>query len=227
MPTRQLHITAGNAPEVPMVSALRLILSKSAGAIKLPFGSTLPGAMLALSAIATAPEHPLVQHLSIVYWQGGDENIENILFAPGAFDRIVVWGAPDAVTSVQSRALFTKIVSFNPRYGVSLIGREAFRNDLKQVAFLAAMDTMIYSQKACTASLVHYVEGTAAHERQCLVAYMRRGQGREQIARARPRERESRRGADRGSRAHRRARPASSRASKSSGACISPFSPRM
>jgi hypothetical protein len=162
MPTRQLHITAGNAPEVPMVSALRLILSKSAGAIKLPFGSTLPGAMLAILASATVPDHPLIQNLSIVYWQGGDESVENILFAPGAFDRIVVWGAPDAVTSVQSRALFTKIVSFNPRYGVSLIGREAFQDDLKQVAFLAAMDTMIYSQKACTASLVHYVEGTAA-----------------------------------------------------------------
>jgi hypothetical protein len=161
MPTRQLHITAGNAPEVPMVSALRLILSKSVGAIKMPFGSTLPGAMLALSAIAAVPEHPLMQNLSIVYWQGGDESIENILFAPGAFDRIVVWGAPGAVTSVQSRALFTKIVSFNPRYGVSMIGREAFQNELKQVAFLAAMDTMIYSQKACNASLVHYVEGTA------------------------------------------------------------------
>jgi len=161
MPTRQLHITAGNAPEVPMVSALRLILSKSVGVIKMPFGSTLPGAMLALSPVAALPKHPLTQNLSIVYWQGGDESIENALFAPGAFDRIVVWGAPGAVTSVQSRALFTKMVSFNPRYGVSLIGREAFQNDLKQVAFLAAMDTMIYSQKACTASLVHYVEGTA------------------------------------------------------------------
>ena len=160
MPTRQLHITAGNAPEVPMVSALRLILSKSAGVIKMPFGSTLPGAMLGLAAMATVPNHPLTQNLSIVYWQGGDEHIENVLFAPGAFDRIVVWGAPGAVTSVQARALFTKVVSFNPRYGVSLIGREAFAGDLQQVAFLAAMDTMIYSQKACTASLVHYVEGS-------------------------------------------------------------------
>lgn len=162
MPTRQLHITAGNAPEVPMVSALRLILSKSAGAVKIPFGSTLPGAMVGLAALATVPDHPLTQNLSIVYWRGGDEGIENILFAPGAFDRIVVWGAPGAVTSVQARALFTKVVAFNPRYGVSLIGREAFAGDVRQVAFLAAMDTMIYSQKACTASLVHYVEGSSA-----------------------------------------------------------------
>ncbi|MEW5941584.1 MAG: acyl-CoA reductase [Chloroflexota bacterium] len=159
MPTRQLHITAGNAPEVPLVSALRLILSKSVGAVKLPFGVTLPGALLALAAYVAAPTHPLTQNLSIVYWQGGDEGVENILFTPGAFDRIVVWGAPEAVTSVHARAAFTKVVSFNPRYGVSLIGREAFANNLDEVAFAAAMDTMIYSQKACAASQVHYVEG--------------------------------------------------------------------
>ena len=143
-----------------MVSALRLILSKSAGAIKMPFGSTLPGAMLGLAAWATVPDHPLTRNLSIVYWQGGDERVESVLVMPGAFDRIVVWGAPGAVASVQSRARFTKVVSFDPRYGVSLIGREAFGGDLGQVASLAAMDAMIYSQKACTASLVHYVEGS-------------------------------------------------------------------
>jgi len=159
MPTRQLHITAGNAPEVPWVSALRLILTKSVGVVKMPYGSTLPGALLALAAVTAASEHPLVQHLSIVYWQGGDESIENVLFAPGAFDRIVVWGAPEAVTSVGSRAAFTKTVSFNPRYGASLIGREAFSKDLEQVVFAAAMDAMIYSQKSCTASLIQYVEG--------------------------------------------------------------------
>jgi hypothetical protein len=159
MPTRQLHITAGNAPEVPWVSALRLILSKSAGAVKMPYGSTLSGALLGLAVATAAPEHPLAQHLSIVYWQGGDESIENVLFAPGAFDRIAVWGAPEAVASVHARAAFTKTISFNPRYGASLVGRQAFSEDLDQVVFAAAMDAMIYSQKACTASQVQYVEG--------------------------------------------------------------------
>ena len=159
MPTRQLHITAGNAPQVPLISALRLILTKSAGVIKFPYEATLPGALLSLSAYAAAPDHPLTQNLSAVYWQGGDESIENILLAPGAFDRVVVWGAPQAVASVQSRALYTRVISFNPRYGVSLIGQEAFTANLDEVAFLGAMDAMIYNQKACNASQVHYVEG--------------------------------------------------------------------
>jgi hypothetical protein len=159
MPTRQLHITAGNAPQVPLISALRLILTKSAGVIKFPFEATLPGALLSLAAYAAAPDHPLTQNLSAVYWQGGDESLENILLMPGAFDRVVVWGAPQAVASVQSRSLYTRVISFNPRYGVSLIGGESFTEDLDEVAFLGAMDAMIYNQKACNASQVHYLEG--------------------------------------------------------------------
>jgi len=159
MPTRQLHITAGNAPQVPLISALRLILTKSAGVIKFPFEVTLPGALLSLAAYAAAPDHPLTQNLSAVYWQGGDESVENVLLMPGAFDRVVVWGAPQAVASVQSRSLYTRVISFNPRYGISLIGQEAFAGDLGEVAFFGAMDTMIYNQKACNASQVHYVEG--------------------------------------------------------------------
>jgi hypothetical protein len=164
MPTRQLHITAGNAPQIPLVSALRLVLTKSVGVIKCPLEVTLPGALLALAAVAAAPNHPLTRHLSVVYWHGGDESVETTLLAPGTFDRIVVWGAPEAVASVQSRALFTKIVCFNPRYGLSLIGHEAFAGEdrLRQVAFAAATDVMIYNQKACTASQVQYVEGTEA-----------------------------------------------------------------
>lgn len=160
MPTRQLHITAGNAPAVPIVSALRAIGTKSAAVIKSPYGATLPGALLAAAACSVAPDHPITRSLSVVYWPGGDEAVEGPFFLPGAFDRIVVWGAPDAVASVRKRAMFTKIVCLNPRYGMSWIGREAFEpGALQGVAARAAVDTMIWNQKACIASLVHYVEG--------------------------------------------------------------------
>ena len=122
MPTRQLHITAGNAPEVPLISALRAVLTKSAAVIKLPYGATLTGALFAMAAAAGAPEHPITQNLSMVYWPGGDRAVEDVLFQHGAFDRIIVWGSPETVASVQSRALFTRVICLNPRYGVSLIG---------------------------------------------------------------------------------------------------------
>ena len=157
LPTRQLHITAGNSPLVPLASMLRAIWTKSAATIKLPYGATLAGAYLALLAARTFPDHPLTRHLSVLYWPGGDEQFEAPLFLPGRYDRIVVWGAPDAVLSVRERAAFTKTVTFNPRYGVSLIGREAF-SDLPQVVGRAVCDTLIQSQKACIASQIHYLE---------------------------------------------------------------------
>ncbi len=157
-PTRQLHITAGNAPGIPIISALRMLLTRSVGVIKLPAGAILPGALLALAAASAAPDHLLTRHLSVVYWPGGDESVEQVLFAPGAFDRIIVWGAPGAVASVQARAAFTRTITFNPRYGVLLVGREAFDN-LEDVVLRAAQDTLIYNQKACNAAFVHYVEG--------------------------------------------------------------------
>jgi hypothetical protein len=160
MPTRQLHITAGNAPEVPLISALRAVLTKSAAVIKLPYGATLTGALFSVAATAAAPEHPITKNLSMVYWPGGEESIENILFMPNVFDRVVVWGSPETVASVQSRAVFTRVICLNPRYGVSLIGNEAFSGNLEETGMKASMDVMIYNQKACTSSLVHYVEGT-------------------------------------------------------------------
>ena len=161
MPTRQLHITAGNAPQIPFFSALRAIATKSAAVIKSPYGATMPGAILALAALAAMPEHPITQNLSIVYWPGGDESIEAPFFSPGAFDRIIVWGAPEAVASVKQRAVLSKVLTFNPRYGVSFIGREAFKEkDLLPIAIKAARDSLVANQKACIASQIHYVEGT-------------------------------------------------------------------
>jgi hypothetical protein len=161
MPTRQLHITAGNTPEVPIISTLRAVLTKSAAVIKLPYGAILPGALLAMAAYEAAPNHPITQNLSLVYWHGGDESIENILFAPGAFDRIVVWGRPTTVAAVQSKTPFTKTIFLNPRYGISLIGNEAFSGKLEETIDRALTDVLAYNQKACISSLVHYVEGTA------------------------------------------------------------------
>ncbi|MBI2889828.1 MAG: hypothetical protein HYY13_03480 [Nitrospirae bacterium] len=162
MPTRQLHITAGNSPAVPIVSALRAFATKSASVIKSPSGALIPGALLGLAMARHVPDHPLTRHTSIVYWQGGDAGLEDVLFSPLFFDRIVVWGAPDAVASVRARALYNRVITFNPRYGVTWIGREAFSDPLEEVAARAAGDSMIWNQKACIASLVHYVEGSEA-----------------------------------------------------------------
>lgn len=158
MPTRQLHVTAGNSPLVPVLSFLRGLATKGACVVKSPAEACAASAILAAAMHAVDARHPITRHTSLVYWSGGDRAIEDTLFAPGAFDRVVVWGAAESVRSVRLRSQ-AKTLFFNPRYGLSLIGREAFAGRLDDVAARATIDALIWEQRACTASLVHYVEG--------------------------------------------------------------------
>ena len=164
LPTLQIHVTAGNAPVVAPMSALRLLATRSGGVVKLPAGSILPGAALAVALHAAADAHPaarpVLDALSLVYWRGGDAAIEQHLFDPAVFDRVVVWGAPDAVESVGGLARGIRTLTFNPRYGVSLIGRETLTSSSARdaAARLAAADVLVWNQRACIASLIHYVE---------------------------------------------------------------------
>ncbi len=159
LPTRQVHITAGNSPLVPILSSLRALATRSRSLIKSPYGATLPGALLALAMLSVDPDHPLVRNTSIVYWKGGDRDVEDRLLTPALFDRIVVWGSPAAVESMSARPIPVRQVYFNPRYGVSLIGAGALGDGVGETAARAAQDVMIWNQKACIASMVHYVEG--------------------------------------------------------------------
>jgi Acyl-CoA reductase (LuxC) len=159
-PTTQLHITAGNSPVVPAISALRAFATKGAVTVKLPAGALVAGAAFALALHVAAPDHPLTRHASIVYWAGGEEAVESALLRHGVFDRIVVWGSRASVDAVASRAAGTKTLVFNPRYGISLIGRAAVTPEtIQETVRRAAQDTFVWNQQACIASLVHYVEG--------------------------------------------------------------------
>lgn len=162
MPTRQLHITAGNAPIVPFVSFLRALATKGAAVVKSPAGATFATTLLASAMRELDPDHPITRHTSLVYWRGGERQVEDVLFARGAFDRLVMWGSAEAVGSVTTRAEHTRQVLLRPRVGMSLIGREALGERVEDVAARAAADTMIANQAACTSSLVHYVEATRA-----------------------------------------------------------------
>jgi hypothetical protein len=156
MPMRQLHITAGNSPLIPVISAVRGLGVKGAVTLKMPSGALAAGGALAVAMHFAGPEHPLTRHGSVVYWQGGDRRMEDRLFTSETFDRIVVWGAPAAVDSVRARAGLTKTLTFNPRYGASMIGAEALLPDaFEHTVRRAATDTLVWNQKACIASLVH------------------------------------------------------------------------
>jgi hypothetical protein len=160
-PTRQLHITAGTSPVIPLISALRAIATKSPAVIK-SSSSVLSAALLAVAIHAVDPDHPVARELSLVWWPGGDRRVEDVLLAPGRFDRLVAWGSAATLASLRARAPTLPAMFLGPRTGVSFIGRQALRQDLAGVARRAVADSLAGDQESCSASLVHYVEVSRA-----------------------------------------------------------------
>jgi hypothetical protein len=165
VPTRQLHVTAGNSPVVPIVSALWAYATKGAAVIKAPRDAVLGATLLAGAIAEMDPEHPLSRHLSLVYWAGGDRDMEDAVLAGGRFERAVVWGSAATLVDLTPRLAVAggamRTLLLGPRTGASVITRGALA-DLEGTAARAASDSVIADQAACTASLIHIVEGTDA-----------------------------------------------------------------
>ena len=64
--------------------------------------------------------------MSAVYWRGGDERIERMLYRPQYFDKIVAWGGGDAINNViKYLGPGFQLVSFDPKTSISMIGPRA------------------------------------------------------------------------------------------------------
>jgi Acyl-CoA reductase (LuxC) len=162
VPTTQLHITAGNAPVVPVTSLLWAWSTKGASVLK-PAAEAVPlVAGIGAAIVSVDPSHPLARHTTLAYWRGGDARVEDVLLAEGAFDRRLVWGTDDAIRAIGSRGDGTDTILMRPRHAISLIGRKAVESDLDGSARLAASDSVVADQQACMSSLLHLIEGDAA-----------------------------------------------------------------
>jgi hypothetical protein len=100
--------------------------------------------------------------MSAVYWRGGDDAVEQVLYRPQYFDKIVAWGGGDAINNViKYLGPGFQLVSFDPKTSISMVGNEAFESDqtLDLAADLASADVMILNQEACVSSRFIYLEG--------------------------------------------------------------------
>lgn len=159
---RLIHVLPGNSPGVAIKSVAQGAMVKGINLLKM--SSADPFTMVAIlrTMAAIDPEHPIVKSMSAVYWRGGDDSIERLLYRPQYFDKIVAWGGGDAINNVvKYLGPGFQLVSFDPKTSISMVGREALVSDetMDRVAELAAFDVMILNQEACAASRFLYVEG--------------------------------------------------------------------
>jgi hypothetical protein len=74
--------------------------------------------------------HPVTRHLSVGYWKGGDEEIEQLLYQPRNVEKIVAWGGMNSIKHI-ARYIQPGIdlITLEPKLSSSIIGREAFADD--------------------------------------------------------------------------------------------------
>ncbi len=159
---RLIHVLPGNSPGVAVKSVAQGAMVKAVNLFKMP--SSDPFTMVAILRIMAEldPHHPIVKSMSAVYWRGGDDAVERVLYRPQYFDKIVAWGGGDAITNVvKYLGPGFQLISFDPKTSISMVGREALHSDdgMAEVAGLAAADVMTLNQEACVASRFLFVEG--------------------------------------------------------------------
>ena len=159
---RLIHVLPGNSPGVVVKSIAQGAMVKAVNLFKM--SSADPFTMVAIlrSMAEIDPNHPMVQSMSAVYWRGGDNSVEPILYRPQYFDKIVAWGGGDAINNViKYLGPGFQLVSFDPKTSISMVGKEAHASEetLDLAADLASGDVMILNQEACVASRFIYAEG--------------------------------------------------------------------
>ena len=160
---RLIHVLPGNSPGMGIRSIAQSALVKSVSLFKMASADPFSTTAFLRTMAEVDPNHPVVQSMSAIYWRGGDETVERILYRPQYFDKLVAWGGGDAITNVMKYiGPGFQLVSFDPKTSISMVGKEVFASDeaLADAAELNARDVSILNQEACVCSRFTFLEAS-------------------------------------------------------------------
>ena len=158
---RTLHIVAGNAVPLSLITIVRNMVLRSDAIIKAPSNDPFTALAIARTMVEMAPNHPLTQHLSVAYWKGGDKAFETRLYQPHNLEKIVAWGGFASLRHV-TRYIQPglELISLDPKRSASIVGRDTFNDEhtMREAALRLASDIGALNQKGCVCARVVYVQ---------------------------------------------------------------------
>lgn len=170
---RLVHVLPGNSPGMGIRSIAQSALVKAVNLFKMPSADPFSTVAFLRTMAEIDADHPVVRSMSAIYWRGGDEAIERILFRPQYFDKVVAWGGGDAIDNVAKYiGPGFQLISFDPKTSISMVGREVFESEaaIAEAAELNASDISILDQEACVASRFTFIEADAEQaDRYCRI----------------------------------------------------------
>ncbi len=162
-PPRLIHVLPGNAPAQGIQSIAQSALVKSVSLFKMASADPFSTVAFLRTMADVDPDHPLVRSMSAIYWRGGEESVERVLYRPQYFDKLVAWGGGDAINNVMKYiGPGFQLVSFDPKTSISMVGKEAFASEetMVEAATRNAGDVAMANQEACVCSRFTFIEAT-------------------------------------------------------------------
>jgi len=159
--TRQLHITAGNVPVVAALTIVRGALTKSDILIKSPSNDPLTANAIMRTLIEIDANHPVVKHVAIAYWKGGDEYMDSQIVRTTRIDKITAWGGMSSMKNIQKFLTpGIDLTALNPKFSMTVIGKEALESEeaMDEAATGIAVISGFFNQTACSNTRLVYVE---------------------------------------------------------------------
>jgi hypothetical protein len=158
---RLIHVLPGNSPGVAIKSIAQGAMVKAINLFKMSSSDPFTTVAILRTMADIDADHPIVRSMSAIYWRGGNDAVERVLYRPQYFDKIVAWGGGDAINNVvKYLGPGFQLVSFDPKTSISMVGIQAFASNkvLDETADLAAADVMVLNQEACVASRFIFIE---------------------------------------------------------------------
>ncbi|MDZ7781318.1 MAG: acyl-CoA reductase [Gemmatimonadota bacterium] len=156
-----VQLVAGSVPGVAVNALIRSLLLGAPTLLKPGFGDvTLP----VLFARALREESPdLARRLAVVYWPGGEEELEDAVLAEA--EVVTVYGSDATVASIRSRApVSARVIGYHHRSGVGVVGSGVLTSPgaAAEAARAVARAVAVFDQRGCVSPRVVYVEDAGA-----------------------------------------------------------------
>jgi hypothetical protein len=151
-----VQIMGGMLPNPVFSSIILGLLARSAQFIKCASGTSFLPRMFAHSLYAVQPK--LGACLEVAEWKGGNDLLENALFAEA--DCVTATGSNETLAAIHRRLpAKARFLPYGHKLSLSLIARESLGNlRRKDVASLVVEDVVAWNQLGCLSPHIVYVE---------------------------------------------------------------------
>lgn len=156
-PRLAVQVVAGSVPGVGATALVRSLLLGAPTLLKPGLGDVVLPVLFARALRAASPG--LADLLAVVYWPGGEEEVERAALRPA--EVIVAYGSDAAVASVRTRAPVTaRFLGYHHREGVGVVGAGALTSEsaARETAGEVARAAGLFDQRGCVSTRVVYVE---------------------------------------------------------------------